>query len=70
MPIPYPTFCTKISPSGNLQRYKSGCGANIRNIMQKKRDKLFLYPFCVVFFYAQSIHRQEMGSFLSLVTGF
>ena len=32
-------FCTKISPSGNLQRYKSGCGANIRNIMQKKRDR-------------------------------
>ena len=32
-------ICTKISPSGNLQRYKSGCGANIRNIMQKKRDR-------------------------------
>ena len=32
-------FCTKISPSGNLQRHKSRCGTNTGDIMQKKRDR-------------------------------
>ena len=39
MPIPYPTFRTEISPSGNIQRHKSGCRANIGNIMQKKGNR-------------------------------
>ena len=39
MPIPYPTFCTEIPQTGNLQTDKGRCRSDIRNIVQKKRDR-------------------------------
>ena len=39
MPIPYPTFCTEIPQTGNLQTNKSRCGADIGNAMQKERNR-------------------------------
>ena len=32
-------ICTKISASGNLQRYKGRCGPDIGNVVQKKRNR-------------------------------
>lgn len=41
MPIPYPTFCAEVSQTGHIQRNKSGCRANIGNIMQEKRNRKY-----------------------------
>ena len=39
MPIPYPTFCTEIPQTGNLQTNKSRCGADIGNAMQMESTR-------------------------------